>query len=207
MAAEFSGYAITLNNIPESLQEADIIISATASPVPILGKGVIESAIRKRKHRPMFIVDIAVPRDVESQAGELEDVYLYTVDDLKEVIDENMRNRREAAQQAEEIIDTHVSRFMEWVSSLDAVSTICAIRDQANLLQQQLLDSGRQKLQQGADPERVLQEVTRILTNKLIHSPSTQLRNASALGRHDLLQAARELYNIPAGKDPSKDPQ
>lgn len=204
MSEEFGGYAITLNNIPDSLEEADIIISATASPLPILGKGVIETAIKKRKRRPMFIVDIAVPRDVEPQAGELEDIYLYTVDDLKDVIDESMRNRREAAEQAEEIIDAQVSQFMEWLNSLDAVSTIRAIRDQANLLQQQALDAARHKLQQGNDPEKVLQEVTRSLTNKLIHSPSTQLRNAGALGRYDLLQAARELYNIPSGKNPSK---
>ncbi len=196
VAAEFTAYAITLGDIPEHLDEADIIISSTASQLPILGKGAIENAIKKRKHRPMFIVDIAVPRDIESEAGDLDDVYLYSVDDLKEVIDENMRNRREAALQAEEIIDTQVHHFMEWLNSLDAVSTIRALRDQAEIIQQEVAKTASQKLQQGADPEQVIQEVTRSLTKKLIHSPSTQLRNAEALGRHDLLQAARELFSL-----------
>ncbi len=112
LATEFSAYAIALSDIPQHLDEADIIISSTASQLPILGKGAIETAIVKRKHRPVFIVDIAVPRDVEAETGELEDVYLYTVDDLKDVIDENMRSRKEAAVQAEEIIEAQVLQFM-----------------------------------------------------------------------------------------------
>ena len=135
LASEFSGYPITLSDIPQHLDEADIIISSTASQLPILGKGAIETAIIKRKHRPVFIVDIAVPRDVEEEAGELEDVYLYTVDDLKDVIDENMRNRQKAAEQAEEIVDAQVLQYMAWFNSLDAVSTIRSLRDQANALQ------------------------------------------------------------------------
>jgi glutamyl-tRNA reductase len=198
LAAELNAYAITLRDIPQHLQEADIIISATASPLPILGKGAIESAIKKRKHKPIFIVDIAVPRDIEPEAGELEDVYLYTVDDLKEVIEGNLRNRQEAAVQAEEIIDTHVLHFMEWLDSLDSVTTIRAIREQASRMQDQMLAVALQKLQQGADPEQVIQEFSRALTNKLVHAPSSQLRNASATGRQDLLQAARKLFNLPA---------
>jgi len=198
VATEFSAYAITLGDIPEHLDEADIIISSTASQLPILGKGTIENAIKKRNHRPMFFVDIAVPRDIEPEAGDLDDVYLYSVDDLKEVIDENMRNRRQAALQAEEIIDTQVLQFMQWLNSLDAVSTIRALRDQAETIQQEVAKTASEKLQQGADPEQVIEEVTRSLTNKLIHLPSTQLRNAGALGRHDLLQAARELFSLSA---------
>ena len=196
LAAEFAAYAITLADVPKHLDEADIIITATASPLPILGKGAIESAIRKRKHRPMFIVDLAVPRDIEPEAGDLEDVYLYTVDDLKDVIDENLQSRREAAIEAEEIIQIQVFQFMEWLKSLDSVSTIRALRDQAEAIQRDTLEAARKKLHSGKDPEAILQEVTRTLTNKLIHSPSTRLRNAGAMGRDDLLNAARELFNL-----------
>ena len=148
-----------------------------------MGKGAIENAVKKRKHRPIFIVDIAVPRDIEPEAGELDDVYLYTVDDLREVIDENMRNRQQAALQAEDIIDTQVVHFMDWMGSLDAVSTIKLLREQADLIQNEILDMAKQKLNNGADPEILLQEVMRTLTNKLIHAPSTQLRNADRSGR------------------------
>jgi glutamyl-tRNA reductase len=148
-------------------------------------------------------VDIAVPRDIEPEAGELEDVYLYTVDDLKDVIQDNMRSRKQAAQQAEEIIDTQVAQFMDWLGSLDAVSTIRALRDQAYSIQDEVLLNARQKLQAGADPEKVLQEVTRTLTNKLIHVPSTQLRTAGVEGRDDLLTAAQELFNLKTDKPSS----
>ena len=204
LATEFNAYAITLSDIPEHLDEADIIISATASQLPILGKGAIESAIRKRKHRPIFIVDIAVPRDIEPEAGELDDVYLYTVDDLKEVIEENMKSRRQAAEQAEEIIDTQVIHFMDWLGSLDAVSTIRDLRAQAESITQDALRQAQKKLQQGVDPDQVLNEFARTMTNKLIHQPSTQLRNASEMGRDDLLHAARELFNLSSGNPRSK---
>ena len=196
LANEYSAYAIALSDIPHHLAEADIVISSTASQLPILGKGAIERAIKTRKRRPMFMVDIAVPRDIEPEAGELEDVYLYTVDDLKDVIQENMRNRKQAAIQAEEIIDTQVIHFMDWLNSLDAVSTIRALRDQAYSIQDEVLYAAQQKLRAGGDPEKILQEVTRTLTNKLIHLPSTQLRAASAGDRDDLLSAVQELYNL-----------
>ena len=196
LASEYSAYAITLGDIPQHLAEADIIISSTASQLPILGKGAFESAIKVRKHRPIFVVDIAVPRDIEPEAGDLDDVYLYTVDDLKNVIQDNMRSREKAAQQAEEIIDTQVTHFMDWLGSLDAVSTIRAIRDQAQSIQEEVLILAQKELQKGADPEQVLRDVTRTLTNKLIHSPSSQLRVAGAEGRHDLLSAAYELFDL-----------
>lgn len=196
LANDYSAYAITLADIPHHLAEADIVISSTASQLPILGKGAIERAIKVRKRRPMFLVDIAVPRDIEPEAGDLDDVYLYTVDDLKDVIQENLRNRKQAALQAEEIIDTQVVHFMDWLNSLDAVSTIRALRDQAYSIQEEVLFNAQQKLQAGADPEKVLQEVTRALTNKLIHSPSIQLRTAGASGREDLLSAAQEIFNL-----------
>ena len=120
------------------------------------------------------------------------------MDDLKEVIDENMRSRQQAAQQAEEIIDTQVLHFMDWLGSLDAAATIRDLRMQAEGISREALDAALKKLQQGADPEQVLGQVVRNLTNKLIHHPSTRLRNASELGREDLLLAARELFNLSA---------
>lgn len=196
IAADYSAYAISLTDLSQHLAEADIIIGSTSSPVPLVDKAQMQSAIRSRKHRPVFIVDMAVPRDVDPAVGDLGDVYLYTVDDLREVIEENLRNRHEAALEAEEIINEQVVTFMDWLLSRDAVSTIRALRGQAQMLQQEVIDNARRKLSQGADPERLLHEVTRSLTNKLLHMPTAQLRDASARGRDDLLQAVQELYDL-----------
>jgi glutamyl-tRNA reductase len=197
VAGEFSGYAITLEDIPQHLDEADIIITATGSQTPVISKDMIALAIKKRKHRPIYIVDIAVPRDVDPAAGKLDDVYLYTVDDLQGVIEESMRNREQAARQAEEIIDTQVIHFMDWMHSLNTVSTIRAIRDSANTMQHEVLDAALKRLNQGEEPEKILREMARSLTNKLIHSPSVQLRNTGKAQKDELLRAARKLFNIP----------
>ncbi len=202
LADMFSGYAISLADIPMHLAEADIVISSTASQLPILGKGAVESAIKLRKHHPVFMVDIAVPRDIEAEVGELEDIYLYTVDDLKDIIEENMNNRKQAALQAEEIIEAQVLNFMEWLNSLDSVDTIRALRTQANMIQAEVLKNAQRKLQHGGDPDEILKEVTRTLTNKLIHTPSSQLRSAGVKGRIDLLSATHELFDL---KKPGKD--
>jgi glutamyl-tRNA reductase len=205
LASEFSGYAITLDDILNHLDEADIVICSTSSEIPIISRDMVESAVKKRKHRPVYIVDIAVPRDVEASAGELDDVYLYTVDDLHGVIEENLRNREQAAQQAEEIIDTHVIHFMDWMHSLNTVSTIKAIRDQAASIQQDVLDSAIKRLNRGEDPELIMKEMSRSLSNKLIHSPSSGLKNVGQQNRDELLRAARILFDIPSNKtDPDK---
>ncbi|MEM6998722.1 MAG: glutamyl-tRNA reductase [Pseudomonadota bacterium] len=196
LAKEYSVYAIQIGDIPKHLAEADIVISSTASQLPILGKGAVESAIKIRKHKPMFMVDIAVPRDIEIEVGNMDDVYLYSVDDLKDIVQENIQNRKNAAKQAEKIIDTQAQEFMGWLNSLDAVSTIRALRNQAELIQEEAIQNGLSKIRNGADPEKILQETARTLTNKLIHSPSSQLRNSSIENREDLLQAAEELYNL-----------
>ncbi|MCS3902081.1 glutamyl-tRNA reductase [Methylohalomonas lacus] len=196
LAADYSGYAISLTDLPQHLAEADIIIGSTSSPMPLIDLAQMQAAIQTRKHRPVFIVDMAVPRDIDPAVGDLNDVYLYSVDDLREVIEENLRNRHEAALEAEEIINDQVITFMDWMLSRDAVSTIRALRGQAWMVQQEAVDNARRKLSQGADPERLLNEVTRALTNKLLHLPTTQLRDASARGRDDLLQAVQELYDL-----------
>lgn len=201
LANKYSVYAIQIGDIPKHLAEADIVISSTASQLPILGKGAVESAIKARKHKPMFMVDIAVPHDIEVEVGEMDDVYLYSVDDLKDIVQENMQSRQNAAKQAEKIIDVQAQEFMGWLNSLDAVSTIRALRGQAEKIQEEVIQAGLSKLRNGADPETILQETARNLTNKLIHFPSSQLRNASAENRADLLQAAEELYSLNQSSD------
>jgi len=196
LAARFNGYAISLAEMPDHLLEADIVISSTASQLPILGKGTVERAFRSRKHRPMFIVDIAVPRDVEPEIGNLPDVYLYTVDDMAEVIKENLASRREAAIQAEEIIDVQTSRFMGWLRSLDAVSTICSYRQGAELARDEVLAKARQQLAQGKDVQQVMEFLANTLTNKLIHEPSTNLHDAGINGETEIINAARRLFGI-----------
>jgi len=197
LAAEFNGYAIALSEMPAHLAEADIVISSTASQLPILGKGTVERALKKRKHRPIFMVDIAVPRDIEAEVAQLADIYLYTVDDLQEVIQENLKSRQEAAIQAEEIIDVQCAHFLGWLRSLDAVSTIRDFRSQADIARDDVLDKARQLLTQGKDTEQVLQFLAHTLTNKLIHTPSANLRQAGYDGRADLILAARELLGLP----------
>jgi len=196
LASNFNGYAIELSEIPAHLAEADIVISSTASPLPILGKGAVESAIKARKHRPMLMVDIAVPRDIEAEVGELRDIYLYTVDDLQEIIQEGLKSRQEAAKQAEEIIDTQVTRFMGWMQSLDSVSTIRAYREQAERVRDEEIEKARRMLERGMPAAEVLQSLARGLTNKLTHTPSAQMKQAGFDGRNELLDAARELFDL-----------
>lgn len=196
LAEEFDAYAIALGEIPAHLAEADIVISSTASQLPILGKGAVERAIKARKHRPMLMVDIAVPRDIEPEVGEMEDVYLYTVDDLQEIIEEGLKSRQEAAEQAEEIIDTQTAHFMGWVQSLNAVDTIRQLREHTMGIRDAEVAKALQQLNNGSDPEQVLQKLAHALTNKFTHAPSSQLRQAGFDGRHDLLDAARHLFEL-----------
>ena len=188
--------AIALADMPSRLAEADIIISSTASQLPILGKGAVESALKSRKHRPMFMVDIAVPRDIEPEVGALSDVYLYTVDDLHEVIEEGRQSREEAAEQAQEIIENQVEHYMGWLRSLEAVDTIRGYREQAERLRDEAMQHARRQLAAGRDPEAVMSELARILTQKLLHQPTVQMNRAAFEGREDLLEAVRELFNL-----------
>lgn len=196
LASQFDAYAIALTEIPAHLAEADIVISSTASPLPVLGKGSVESALRKRKHQPMFMVDIAVPRDIEAEVGDLDDVYLYTVDDLDEVIQENLRSRQEAADQAIEIIDLHVEEFMGWLRSLDAVDVIRGYRQQAEVTRDEVLQRALRLMESGKSPEEALQFLAHTLTNKLLHTPSTKIRQAGFDGQWELLDAANTLFQI-----------
>jgi len=196
LANQFQGYAIALTELPAHLAEADIVISSTASPLPVLGKGTVESALKKRRHQPMFMVDIAVPRDIEAEISDLKDVYLYTVDDLQEVVAENMRSRQEAAEQASEIIELHTEEFMGWLRSLDAAGMVQDYRRQAEKMRNEVLERAMRQLRKGAPPEDVLNFLARTLTNKLLHTPSAQIRQAGFEGQMELLEAANTLFQI-----------
>jgi glutamyl-tRNA reductase len=196
LAREIGGEAISLAEMPERLAEADIVITSTASQLPILGKGAVESALRQRKHRPMFMVDLAVPRDIESEVGTLSDVYLYTVDDLQDAIQENMQSRLDAAREAEKIIDIQVVDFMHWVSSLDSVPTIRALRDTTTAVCEAELKRAQRKLARGDDPQLVLAQLARGIANKFTHAPSDALKKAGHDGDAELLEAARRLFDL-----------
>ncbi|MDD2761552.1 MAG: glutamyl-tRNA reductase [Methylomonas sp.] len=196
LAAQFDGYAIALSELPNHLAEADIVVSSTASQLPILGKGRVESAIKKRRHKPMFMVDLAVPRDIEAEVEQLSDVYLYTVDDLQNTINQNLDSRRRAAEQAEEIIDTQVEHFLAWLRSQGAQETIRDYRQQAEFTRDEALQKALQQLGTGQPPTEVLQRLAHTLTNKLIHTPCAQLREAGANERHDLIAASREIFKL-----------
>ncbi len=194
LAEQFDGYAIALTEVPGHLAEADIVISSTASPLPVLGKGTVESALKKRKHKPIFMVDIAVPRDIEPEVTELDDVYLYTVDDLEEVIDENRRSRQEAANQAQEIIDLQVDEFVAWLRSLDALELIQSYRTEAEESRDEVLGRALRMVQNGKQADEALRFLAHTLTNKLLHTPSANLREASSAGETQLLEAANQLF-------------
>lgn len=199
LATQVDGYAISLSELPAHLAEADIVVSSTASQLPILGKGAVERALKVRKRKPIFMVDIAVPRDIEAEVGLLDDIYLYCVDDLKEIIEENLQSRRDAALQAEEIIDTQVDHFQAWLRTQDAVPVIRAIRDNAEEISKHSLERAIKQLEQGMPAEQAMTELARTLTNRLLHEPSRQLRHSGFDEEGQLLNAARRLFNI---KDP-----
>jgi glutamyl-tRNA reductase len=196
LATQFNGFAISLAELPKHLAKADIVVSSTASQLPILGKGSVESALKARKHKPVFMVDLAVPRDIEPEVAQLRDVYLYTVDDLRNTIEENLKSRREAAKKAEEIIDTEVEHFLGWLRAQGATSTIRDFRNRAEQIRTEALDRARQALRCGKSPDEALDLLANLLTNKLIHIPSVQIRQAGIHERHDLIAAARELFQL-----------
>ncbi len=204
LADQYGGSATTLGEIPNVLSRADITISSTASQLPILGKGAVEQALKARKHRPMAMIDIAVPRDIESQVGELSDVFLYTVDDLAEIIDRGMQARRQAAEKAEHIIDHQANSFMRKMRGLDAGSTIAEIRANTGELQQQVLENALALIAKGESPEKALQYFAHTFTNKLLHTPSTQLRSAGESGDQQLIQATRQLFDLKTDQNNDK---
>lgn len=201
LAEQFGAHTILLADIPEELPNSDIVISSTASQLPILGKGAVERALKQRKHKPMFMVDIAVPRDIEPEVSELDDVYLYTVDDLHEVITENLKSRQGAAQAAEKLVLAGVDEFMHRLRELAAVDVLRAYRQQAEQMRDDELARAQRQLANGVAPDQVLAALARSLTNKLLHAPSVQLKKLSAEGRIDALALAQELFALDEGVD------
>jgi len=172
------------------------VVTSTASPLPILGKGMLERAVKLRKHRPIFIVDLAVPRDVEPEVAELDDVFLYYVDDLADIVREGLDSRQGAVTQAETIIDSNVMDFMHWVATRQTVPTIRALRDQAEQFRQHELSRAHKLLAKGEDPAKVLEWFSNGLTNKFLHSPSSVLNQAANDERGQLIELVNRLYQL-----------
>lgn len=202
LAREMGATALTLDRLDEALPQADILISSTASPDPVIMKADIKAALRQRRHRPMFLVDIAVPRDIDPAISKVKDVFLYTIDDLQQVVDENMEQRNAAAQSAIGDVDEAVSGYMRWLSGIRAARTLKKIREQSHQFEHELKERALRKLEAGQDPEEVLEQLTKTLTNKILHLPSKRLRQAAELQDYEVLKAADRIFRQ---EDPADD--
>ncbi|WMS87073.1 glutamyl-tRNA reductase [Pleionea litopenaei] len=196
LTRQFGGKAITLTQLAEQMPAADIVISSTASPLPIVGKGLIEESIKKRRHRPMFMVDLAVPRDIEPEVGQLRDVYLYSVDDLKDVIDENLKARSQAAEEAEDIVANQSEHYIDWVNSLASVDLVKEYRHTIEDIKQQELNKALALLESGESAEKVLQQYAHRFANKVMHSPTQYLRNLRDQEHSKEAIAVREVLGL-----------
>lgn len=188
--------AITLAELPDVLHHYDVVVSSTASTLPIIGKGLVERAIRARRHLPMFMLDLAVPRDIEAEVGELDDVYLYTVDDIAGVVEVGREAREQAAEEAESIIRLRVGEFVDWLHRRQSVPLIRALRDQAESTRQQALAAAHKQLARGEAPEKVLETLSQQLTNKLMHPPTQALSRAAGHEHDALAEAVTRLYRL-----------
>ena len=196
LAAEFQGFAIGLEDIPAHLREADIVVASTASPNVIITREMAAQALRARKRRPMFMVDIAVPRDIAPEVAELEDVYLFTVDDLQSVVNENMENRRQAARQAETMISAEVERFEHELRTRSAAPTIRRLRDEAEHVRQHTLEQAKRMIAGGRSTDEVLEFLSHTLMNRLLHAPSQRLRDAAETGDEEIVRMISEIYRL-----------
>ena len=196
IARKFDAHCALLSEIPEKLVDADIVVSSTNSQLPLLGKGAVERALKQRKHEPMLLIDLAVPRDIEAEVGDVADAYLYSIDDISEVIEDSQKSREAAAEQAESIIERGVGEYLKQVRSLNAVATIRVFRDKAEAIRDLEIQRAIKSLEKGEAMEKVLESLGRAITNKLIHSPSVQMKKASAEGRDELLRLTQELYGL-----------
>jgi glutamyl-tRNA reductase len=196
LASRVYGHWIPLSEIPVYLKESDIVITATSSELPILGKGTVERAIKARKRKPIFMVDLAVPRDVEPEVESLEDVYLYNIDDLKKITDESRQCREAAALEAESIIDLQAQHFICDLQALDANHLIKKFRANLQELTAVEIQKAYTRLDQGAEPKKVLNLLVRNLLNKISHTPCTQMKQAAFDGRLELLALARQLLDL-----------
>jgi len=196
LADRYRGSAIALTDLPEHLADYDIVVTSTASPLPILGKGMVERALKARRHRPIFMVDLAVPRDIETEVAELADVFLYTVDDLGEVVKQGMDNRQAHVGQAEAIIEARVETFVHWMESREMVPTIRGLRDHAERYRRHELERAQKMLARGDDPHEVIDVLSRALTNKFLHLPTHALSHAGDQERQELAALLARLYSL-----------
>jgi glutamyl-tRNA reductase len=197
LADRFLGRAITLNDLPAQLAGHDIVVTSTASTLPIIGKGLMERALIARKHRPMLVFDLAVPRDVEEEAGRLDDVFLYGVDDLGKVAREGMDVRQNAVAQAEVIIENQVTDFMHWMRNRELVPTIRALRDNAERARRHEMQRALRRLAKGNDPQLVIEQLSHALAAKLLHAPTHALAHAREEERDALAELLTRIYHIP----------
>lgn len=196
MAKKIGADVVTLAQIPEQMAKTDIVISSTGSTLPIIGKGMVENALTKRKHRPIFMVDLAVPRDIEEQVSDLEDVFLYTVDDLQSIIAKNLDNRRKSAVEAESIVVKQAEAFMSWLRGLNTQDTVINYRQQCLADRDELLEKALSQLHNNKSPEAVVAELATKLTNKFMHAPTSALQSAAQGGELDKLIYLRDVFNI-----------
>ena len=201
LAEVFGAQAGTLEQLPDALAEADMVISSTGSALPVISKADIEAALRRGKRRPLFMVDLAVPRDIEGEAASIDDVYLYTMDDLHQLIQSGMQQRQQAAEQAEQIIEQEVGHYLGWLRSQNSLDLIRGWRDRGEINRQRTLDKARRLLASGHDTDAVLEYLSHTLTQRLLHEPSVAIMQAATSQRTDLLDAAREILDIPLDDD------
>ena len=197
LARDVRGYAVTLADMPAHLAEAALVVSSTGARGYVLDRAAMQRATAGRRRKPVFMIDLAVPRDIAPDVAQLEDVYLYTVDDLRSVIDANMKLREEAAQQAEVLVREYAQEFSRWLESRDAGSTITQLRAQARGYRDEVLDKARKRLAAGEPPAEVLTWLADTLSNKLLHAPSAALKRADAVEQALLLSSARKLFDLP----------
>ncbi len=197
LAARFGATAITLNELPDRLAQFDIIVTSTASSLPILGKGLLERAIKSRRHAPMFIVDLAVPRDVEPEAAELDDLFLYSVDDLASIVKDNLQIRVDALAQAEAMIAEQAQSFLRWLDGRTVIPTLTALQGHHESLRAAEVERARKLLAGGAAPEQVIEQLARGLTNKFLHAPAQALTRAGEAERTQLLAMLHHIYQLP----------
>ncbi len=194
LAHELNARATTLDQLAEVLPRADILISSTASHEPVINLSEVRQALRKRRHRPMFLVDIAVPRDIAPEVAGLDDVYLYTIDDLQQVVDENLQQRSAAAEAASQELEHNVTRFMRWLAGIRAARSLKRIRAESHGQEEELVQRALKRLQAGHEPERVLEQLANTLTKRILHGPSQRLREAAEEQRYEILRAADWIF-------------
>ena len=194
LAKRFNGRAVRLAELPHLLSSFDIVVSCTASSLPIIGLGMVESAVKMRRHKPMFMVDLAVPRDIEAEVARLDDVFLYTVDDLGKVVQSGVENRQAAVAQAEAIIETRVQSFMNWIDTRSVVPLIQTLQDSGESMRIAELDRARKLLAKGEDIDAVLEALSRGLTAKFLHGPQQALHQAQGDERARLAAILPQLF-------------